>query len=84
MPLEQIADHPGSSLGAALIAGKSIGAFRDWAEIERFIHVASVVEPDRSHQARYDELFEIYRQVYERNRDLFPKLIGPRKNRTVL
>ena len=82
LPLEQIADHPGSSLGAALIAGKSIGVFQDWAEIERFIHVASVVEPDRSHRARYDELFEIYRLVYERNRDLFPKLIVIRKSLT--
>ena len=71
LPLEQIAHHPGSSLGAAFIAGKGSELFEDWEEIERFISIATTVEPDPSTHARYEALFDIYRQLYQRNRDLF-------------
>jgi xylulokinase len=71
LPLEQLAEHPGSSLGAAFVAGKGVGIFACWDEIERFVHVPAVVEPDAAAHARYTALYGIYRQLYERNRDLF-------------
>ena len=74
LPLEPIAQHPGSSLGAAFIAGMGAGLFDDWSEIERFIRVPHVIEPNLHRAVRYDELFAIYRELYERNRDLFPRL----------
>lgn len=74
IPLEQIAHHPGSSLGAAFVAGMGVGMFRDWGEIERFITIEAVTEPHPDHHARYQELFGIYRQAYERLKDLFPAL----------
>ena len=74
LPLEQIACHPGSSLGAAFVAGKGVGIFGEWGEIERFIQVSGIVEPDPLVRSRYETLFEVYRELYERNRDLFPVL----------
>lgn len=74
IPLEQIAHHPGSSLGAAFVAGMGVGAFQDWGEIERYITIEAVTEPNLSHHAHYQELFSIYRQAYERLKDLFPAL----------
>lgn len=74
LPLEQILDHPGSSLGAAFVAGKGVDVFQEWGEIERFVRVAAVIEPDPAAHARYRELFEIYRELYERSRDLFVRL----------
>jgi len=74
LPLEQIARHPGSSLGAAFVAGKGVGMFGEWEEIERFIQISGIVEPDPSVSSRYETLFEVYREIYERNRDLFPVL----------
>lgn len=74
IPLEQIAHHPGSSLGAAFVAGMGVGAFQDWSEIERYITIEAVTEPILSHHTRYQELFGLYRQAYERLKDLFPAL----------
>ncbi|MCL4396611.1 MAG: FGGY-family carbohydrate kinase [Chloroflexi bacterium] len=64
VPLEQIAAHPGSSLGAAFVAGKGVGVFPEWSEIERFVSIHSVVEPDPGAHARYAELFKLYRSLY--------------------
>jgi xylulokinase len=72
--LEEIAHHPGSSLGAAFVAGKGGGLFEDWAEIERFVNVAGVVEPDESAHDTYEELFSVYRNVYDSLKPVFPTL----------
>jgi len=64
LPLEEIAQHPGSSLGAAFVAGKGVGLFRAWEEIDRFIRITHVVEPDRQTAQHYAELFAIYRGLY--------------------
>ncbi len=74
IPLEEVADHPGSSLGAAFIAGMGTGQFKEWAEIERFIRVSSVVKPNPAAHERYQELFRLYRGIYESLREKFPVL----------
>ncbi len=74
LPLEQIASHPGSSLGAAFIAGMGVGVFEDWAEIERFIVVSGVVEPDPEAHQLYLRLFRIYRDLYDSVQDKFQAL----------
>jgi xylulokinase len=74
LPLEPVAGHPGSSLGAAFVAGKGVGLFTDWGEVERFITLAPVVEPDAKAHARYHELFAIYRAVYDGLKAQFPAL----------
>jgi xylulokinase len=73
--LEEIAHHPGSSLGAAFIAGRGVGIFQDWSEIERFIRIEAVTEPDLENYARYQGLFTIYRQVYENLKTTYPELV---------
>ena len=65
LPLEQIAHHPGSSLGAAFVAGKGVGAISSWEDIENYIQIERVVEPDMSSHKLYQELFEIYQHVYQ-------------------
>ncbi len=74
LSLEQVAHHPGSSLGAAFIAGMGVGVFADWTEIERFIEVSGVVEPDPGAHQIYQRLFLIYRRLYDAVRDEFPAL----------
>lgn len=74
LPLEQIAAHPGSSIGAAFIAGMGVGVFEDWAEIERFIEISGVVEPDRNTHQTYLRLFRIYRDLYDSVREKFQAL----------
>ncbi len=72
--LEQVANHPGSSLGAAFCAGIGVGAFKEWGEVERYIHVATVTQPNEKNHARYDKLFTIYREIYEALKGTFPRL----------
>lgn len=72
--LEQVAGHPGSSLGAAFIAGKGIGIFQSWEEIEKYIRVDAVTEPNPQNLERYQQLFEVYLETYRRLKDLYPKL----------
>ncbi len=74
LPLEQIAHHPGSSLGAAFVAGRGVGLFQEWGEIERFVEVSGRIEPNPATSARYASHFATYRELYERNRDLFARL----------
>nr|BAL55921.1 carbohydrate kinase FGGY [uncultured Chloroflexota bacterium] len=74
IPLEQIAHHPGSSLGAAFVAGMGVGIFQDWNEIEQFITIEAITEPNMANHQRYQELFELYRHTYERLKDIFPRL----------
>jgi xylulokinase len=75
LPLEQIAKHPGSSLGAAFVAGKGVGAFESWNDIEQFIDIEKVIEPDSRSHVRYQELFVIYRGLYDSLKDKFPELL---------
>ncbi len=72
--LEQVADHPGSSLGAAFCAGMGVGAFSGWHEIEKYIRISTVTEPDMDNHARYDKMFVLYREIYESIKDKFPRL----------
>jgi xylulokinase len=71
IPMEQVANHPGSALGAAFVAGMGVEVFKDWAEIERFIEISSSVQPNREAHERYLRLFSIYRDLYESLREEF-------------
>lgn len=72
--LEQVADHPGSSLGAAFCAGMGVGAFKEWNEIERFIKISTITKPNPENHIRYQKLFKLYREIYESLKDKFPRL----------
>lgn len=72
--LEQVADHPGSSLGSAFCAGMGIGAFTSWDQIEPYIKIATVTQPDPANHARYQKMFILYREIYEALKDKFPRL----------
>lgn len=74
LKLEQIARHPGSSLGAAFVAGMGIGVFHDWGEIERYINISAVTEPDLGRHGRYQQLFGLYREIYQALKDKYPRL----------
>ncbi len=75
LPLEQVARHPGSSLGAAFVAGKGVGAFQDWGEVEKFIEVSTITQPNLENHQRYQELFKVYREVYENLKNVYPELV---------
>jgi xylulokinase len=73
-PLEEVAHHPGSALGAAFIAGMGVQAFSGWKDIERFIHVVAVTQPDLQCHEQYRQLFDLYRELYQDNKNHFVQL----------
>ena len=74
LSLEEVANHPGSSLGAAFIAGMGVGAFSDWSEIEKFIQLKPPTIPNMENHEKYQQLFKLYRDLYEENKSNFRKL----------
>ncbi len=73
-PLEEVANHPGSSLGAAFIAGMGVGCFSGWEEIENYIHLKEPTIPNPERYTKYQLLYQLYRDLYETNRENFATL----------
>ncbi len=74
LPLEEVANHPGSSLGAAFIAGMGVGIFSEWEEIEKFINLKPPTIPNLENHEKYKRFYTIFRDLYETNRPVFNKL----------
>lgn len=73
-PLEEVENHPGSSLGAAFIAGMGVGAFSKWDEIEEYINIRTKITPNLERHDKYKSLFELYQELYQTNQPNFRKL----------
>lgn len=58
-----VVDHPGASLGAAMIAAVGTGALADWAECSRFIQLGAPVVPHPDNTARYDQAYDEWRRL---------------------
>ncbi|WP_159886691.1 xylulokinase [Paenibacillus puerhi] len=68
-------NEQGPALGAAMLAAVGSGWFdnlRDCASV--FVHRARTFEPNKERAAVYQELFQLYRDVYESTRELNHKL----------
>jgi xylulokinase len=64
-------NEQGPGLGAAMLAATGCGWYGDLASCaERFVRRKTSYQPDAGRAARYRELFEIYRQVYEQTRGM--------------
>jgi len=75
-PVTSFRGHPGSSLGVAFVAGMTGGVFDDWSEIDRFLTDAVIDRPDPAEARVYDHGYAVYRELYERLKDLFPKTVA--------
>jgi xylulokinase len=73
-PIELLAGHPGSCLGAAYVAGVATGGFAGWDEIARYVRPAGVVTPDPANADRYARQYALYRELYDRLAPLYPRL----------
>ena len=73
-PVEYITRHPGSSLGAAFVAGMAIGVFQDWSEVDQYITERELMEPDLKKHAIYQEYFAVYCDLYEQLKTNFQRI----------
>ncbi len=72
IPEQQI----GASYGDAFLAGIGVGCFASTAEAARWVKIKTVVMPDAENHARYEEYYQIYRELYARNQPLMQQLTG--------
>jgi xylulokinase len=73
-PIELLAGHPGSCLGAAYVAGVAVGSFNGWDEIAQYVRPAGVVAPNPANRDRYARHYGLYRELYDRLASLYPRL----------
>ncbi len=73
-PVRRIDRHPGSSLGAAYLAGHAAGLMKDFAGISRYVAAGRLFEPSPAHGPVYDRAYANYRETYERLKTLYPRL----------
>ena len=73
-PVTRIDRHPGSSLGAAFVAGMGVGALQDWSDIGRYVAPGRGFTPDPRRHADYDRKYRQWREVYQRLKTLYPQL----------
>jgi len=76
-PVQRLDRHPGSSLGAAMAAGIGVGLFDNWSEVERFVELSDAFEPIPAHVDVLNRNYGVYRETYERLKDLYPQLSTP-------
>ena len=70
-PVQRLAGHPGSCVGAAWTAAIGSGLASDWSAVSAFVRPADRIEP-RSETA------ETYRRGYRRYREIYRRLAGRR------
>ena len=66
--------HPGSALGVAFLAGKSIGLFKEWQEIQKFLTDYHIYTPNPDSVEIYNRSYSIYRDIYKQLKPSFTKL----------
>jgi xylulokinase len=74
LAVTRIDRHPGSSLGAAFVAGMGSGVLSDWSDIGRYVTPGRVFAPDPARARAYDRKYRQWRGVYERLKTLYPEL----------
>jgi xylulokinase len=63
-PVQRLAGHPGSCLGAAWTAAMGIKAAHDWSAISRFISLADRLEPNPANAQIYNRAYAAFRELY--------------------
>ena len=66
--------NPGSSLGAAFIAGMACGHYNNWEQIDRFVKAFKTFYPNINDHYKYQKYYKIYRKLYENLKENFIEL----------
>src|SRR5690606_14949775 len=76
-PIAMLARNAGAPLGDALLAAAGVGLIADAGAVaQKAVQIDRVYEPDPVRHARYQEMFEIYRQLYPQLKEQFAALVA--------
>lgn len=74
-PVYTLQASEGGALGSAILAGVGAGVYADIrAGAEQCVHVDRVFQPETSRFARYDFLYDVFKQTHDRLQEPFEKL----------
>jgi xylulokinase len=71
--IKYLSQSYGAPLGDVLLAGVGNKLF-DYQEIKKWSKIESIAKPNPENKKIYDNLFKIYRDLYERNKKIYPIL----------
>lgn len=75
--IRQVADPQQANVrGAALVAFVALGLL-DAADLAKRVPIAAEYEPDPRSEGIYDELYEVFKNLYARTKDLYARLNRP-------
>jgi xylulokinase len=63
MEIHPVIDHPGASLGAAVIAAIGIGTLGGWEDSKRFLELDRPIEPDSTNVSIYNDAYAEWREL---------------------
>jgi xylulokinase len=61
--MHPVVNHPGASLGAALIGAVGISVLDGWGDAQRFLTLGEPVRPNPDNAARYDDAYHEWREL---------------------
>lgn len=69
----------GAPFGDAVLAGVATGVFPSFDVTREWVELVDEMEPDPAAHARYMQLFDVYKTIYERTKDQFKVLAQLRR-----
>jgi xylulokinase len=77
--LECVANpHQSTAIGAALVAAVGLGIYPNIESTKAIVPVTNVIRPNPTPKATYDDLYQVYKQIYPALRKLYHTLNQPK------
>jgi len=73
-PGTYIANHPGSSMGAAFVAMNGAGIDPEWMALDRFLEKGNELDFSSENHKKYQGYYAMYRKLYENLKPMFAEL----------
>jgi xylulokinase len=73
-PVTRIDHHPGSSLGAAFVAGMGTGVLKNWSDVGRYVTPGREFQPNPNAGTTLGHKYQMWRETYSRLQTMFPRL----------
>lgn len=75
LPVQRLAIlEEATSMGAAVVGGVGVGLYPDFSIANRMNQMVNEIKPNRETVARYDEVYPLFEEAYQRLEPLFERL----------
>ena len=64
----------GAAYGDAFLAGMGIGLYEKGSDVKKWVKVEKVIKPNPEAHEKYQDYYEIYRELYPTNKDLMHRI----------